>query len=565
MENGFGMTTTELPPPTARTDIGASRWPLPSWDGLACILFGIVAILALLTFQDYGVTWDEDVHNWYGVFVLNYYLSGFADLRSLHWLDLYNYGAVFDSIAAALNTISPFGTYETRHLLNAVVGIVGLIGTWKLGRALGGPRAGFLAALFLALTPNYYGQMFNNPKDIPFAAGSVWALYYLVQLVPALPRPRMSLVAKLGLACGLTLGVRVGGLLLLCYLGMLLALFALWRAAETRRIRVLFVAGLLGGLRVFVPVVAVAYPVMLIFWPWAQRGPIANPLAALATFSHQTFPFRTLFAGQYVPATDLPWTYLPVHVLLALPELVLLLLLAAPFAALWLLQRDFGAIGRDKILARFIVAFAILFPVGYAIAIKAVLFDGMRHFIFVLPPIAAAAALMADRAWQSLTAPRARRVAIAGLGLYGLIHIAVMAELHPDEYVYYNAFIGGTKGAQGLFKLDYWANSYNEAVHGLTQYLKAQYGADFMDHDFTVAVCGPPGSAAYYFPANFIYTADAENADFFIAFTKDDCDKSLPGTEIYRVERMGTLLSLVIDRRAIVAGDSRPGLLAGNR
>ena len=138
-----------------------------------------------------------------------------------------------------------------------------------------------------------------------------------------------------------------------------------------------------------------------------------------------------------------------------------------------------------------------------------------------------------------------------------------MAQLHPDEYVYYNAFIGGTKGAQGLFKLDYWANSYDEAVHGLRDYLKAEYGADFMDRDFTVAVCGPPGSAAYYFPPNFIFTEDRENADFFIAFTKDDCDKSLPGTEVYRVERMGTLLSLVLDRRAIVAGARRPGLLAG--
>jgi hypothetical protein len=559
------MTTTELPPRAARTDIGATRWPLPSWDGLACILFGAIAIVVLLTFQDYGVTWDEDVHNWYGVFVLNYYLSGFTDLRSLHWLDLYNYGAVFDSIAAALNTVSPFGTYETRHLLNALVGIVGLIGTWKLGRALGGARAGFLAALFLALTPNYYGQMFNNPKDIPFAAGSVWALYYLVQIVPTLPRPRWTTVAKLGLACGLTLAVRIGGLLLLAYIGMLLGLFAVWRSLETRRVSILFREGLLCGARVFLPALAIAYPVMLMFWPWAQHGPIANPLSALATFSHQDFPFRTLFAGHYVPATDLPWTYLPVHILLALPELILLLVVAAPFVALWLLWRDFGAIGRDRILTRFMVGFAILFPVGYAIAIQAVLFDGMRHFIFVLPPIAALAALLADRAWQKLTAPNWRRGVLAALTLYGAVHIGTMARLHPDEYVYYNAFIGGTKGAQGLFKLDYWANSYNEAVRGLAQYLKAEYGADFMDHDFTVAVCGPPGSAAYYFPPNFIYTADRDNADFFIAFTKDDCDKSLPGTEIYRVERMGTLLSLVLDRRAIVAGDRRPGLLAGNR
>ena len=51
--------------------------------------------------------------------------------------------------AAAINRLSPFGTYETRHLLNGLVGVLGLVGAWKLGRALGGPRAGFIAALFL--------------------------------------------------------------------------------------------------------------------------------------------------------------------------------------------------------------------------------------------------------------------------------------------------------------------------------------------------------------------------------------------------------------------------------
>ena len=55
------------------------------------------------------------------------------------------------------------------------------------------------------------------------------------------------------------------------------------------------------------------------------------------------------------------------------------------------------------------------------------------------------------------------------------------------------------------------------------------------------------------FPANFIFTANPQNAEFFIAFTKDNCDKALPGKEIYRVERMGTLLSVVIDRRDILA------------
>jgi hypothetical protein len=130
--------------------------------------------------------------------------------------------------------------------------------------------------------------------------------------------------------------------------------------------------------------------------------------------------------------------------------------------------------------------------------------------------------------------------------------------LHPNEYVYYNGFVGGVEGAQGLFKLDYWANSYAEAVDGLEDYLQAEYGLDYMDHDFTVAVCGPPISADYFFPKNFVFSEDRAHADFFIAFTKDDCHKSLPGKVVYRVERMGALLSEVLDRRDIVAAEGRP-------
>src|SRR5205085_973899 len=72
---------------------------------------------------------------------------------------------------------------------------------------------------------------------------------------------------------------------------------------------------------VLLPVTVIAYGVMLVFWPFAQLDPIHNPLQALANFSHQGFPWKTLFDGEYVPASDLPWAYLPVHVALALPEL----------------------------------------------------------------------------------------------------------------------------------------------------------------------------------------------------------------------------------------------------
>jgi len=530
-----------------------------SWDGLSRALFIATTVLVIATFADYGITWDEDVHNWYGVLVLNYYVSGFADLRATQWLDLFNYGGVFDMAAAILNFVSPFDTYETRHLLNGLVGVLGLVGVWRLGSALGGPRAGFFAALFLVLTPNYYGQMFNNPKDVPFAVGMVWALYYLVRIVPELPKASFATVAKLGLATGLALGVRVGGLLVMGYLGALLGASALWRALDARSFRLLLSESVTSFVRVLLPVTMIAYAVMLAFWPFGQLDPLHNPLIALANFSHEIFPFPTLFDGSYVPANDLPWSYLPVHIALALPELVLILAVAALPLGLALAWRQGERLSRLAALSYAIVGFAILFPIGYAIAIKAVLFDGMRHFIFVLPPIAALAAVLMDQVLTWLKRFSYRRLAYGALGLYGLGHIAIMGMLHPDEYVYYNAFIGGVHGADGLFKTDYWANSYAEAVMGLEDYLHAEYGADYMDHEFTIAVCGPPISAGFFFPANFVFTSDRARADFFIAFTKDDCHKTLPGREVYRVERMGVLLSVVLDRRPYVSASVDTG------
>src|ERR1700739_3605771 len=94
-----------------------SRWAKSWWDQLSVGIMLVGIALVLSTFRDYGVTWDEDVHNWYGNFVLDYYLSFAAHKTALHWQDLYNYGAIFDTIAAVLNRMSPIGVYETRHLL----------------------------------------------------------------------------------------------------------------------------------------------------------------------------------------------------------------------------------------------------------------------------------------------------------------------------------------------------------------------------------------------------------------------------------------------------------------
>jgi len=520
------------------------------YDRLAYVLFFAVFVLALATFTDYGTTWDEDYHFWYGFKVLDYYRSFFHDTTALTSPPIDYYGAIFDATAAFLAPHSPFGYYTTRHLLNALVGILGIVGCWKLARELGGPRVGFWAAILLLLTPNFYGQIFNNPKDVPFAAGYVWSLYYLVRLIPRLPIPPRREVLKLGLAIGLTLAVRVGGLLLLCYLGMVLATVPALHAWRARKSGIAVTGWLTEAGRVVAPVLVISYAIMLLAWPWAQLDPLWRPIASIIQFDHHDFPYPTLFDGAYIPAPQLPRIYLPTFLLIQLPELFLLLLAGGLIWSLWRVWRDRPAI--EALLAPALVIFAAVFPVAYAMETHATLFDGMRHFLFVEPPLACCAALAFEAAIKRLRAwPAGFAAATVSLALYLGYHVSLMAALHPDEYVYYNAFVGGVPGAAGRFKLDYWANSYREATGDLVAYLKTRDGRRFQTTTYRVAACGPIGSIMPYLPANLRYEADRNKADFYVSFTNDNCDKSIAGRKVAEVTRLGTRLSVVLDLRPV--------------
>ena len=127
-----------------------------------------------LTFDQHGISNDEEVQRNYGHMLLDFYRSGFQDHSAFQYRDLYLYGGLFDLIAAALEPLVPIPVWDLRHLLTAMCGFGGIILTAQLARDLAGERAGFLAALALALTGAWSGAMFTHTKDIPFAAAMIY-------------------------------------------------------------------------------------------------------------------------------------------------------------------------------------------------------------------------------------------------------------------------------------------------------------------------------------------------------------------------------------------------------
>src|SRR5262245_65783298 len=133
--------------------------PASLFDRLAVAVLVAVAILAIATFRDYGLGWDDFTHSQYGALLVALYKSGFADQRALSFVNLYMYGGGFDILATLAAKVLPFGLFETRRLVGGAIGLVGLFVTWRLGRRPGGAPAGRAAPRRAAPCPLYYGHV----------------------------------------------------------------------------------------------------------------------------------------------------------------------------------------------------------------------------------------------------------------------------------------------------------------------------------------------------------------------------------------------------------------------
>src|SRR3982751_211031 len=186
-------------------------------DDLAIAVLAAVALIAGFTFRDYGLGWDDYTHAEYADLLLRMFGSGFKDTAALSFANLYMYGGGFDMGAALLPKVIPLELFETRRLVGAVVGVIGLAVTWRLGRRVGGPLAGVATLMLLALCPTFYGHMFMNPKDAPFAVSMVILMLGLVRLAEEYPAPSPRTILIIGLGAGLSVGSRILGGLALIY------------------------------------------------------------------------------------------------------------------------------------------------------------------------------------------------------------------------------------------------------------------------------------------------------------------------------------------------------------
>ena len=494
--------------PFALSSSASEHW----LDGLAVIVMAVTGLVALATFRDYGLGWDDYAHAQMGEHLLSLYGSGFRDTQALSFVNLYMYGGGFDMVAALAAKILPFTLFETRRLAGAAVGIIGLFVVWRMGRRVGGPVAGLLAVLLLATCPLYYGHMFINSKDAPFAVAVAILLYGVVRLLEEFPRPTPAAVLLFGAGLGLTIGTRVMGVIVAAYAAAaLLFLVVHHLKANGPRVALAQVGQFSLAL---LPGFAFAYLLMGLLWPWSVLSPL-NPVKAAEYFSvFFEKPWREVFEGRLIAVPDMPATYLPVQLGIQLPEILIVLAIAGVALSIWRTWK-ISAPASQRAVFILLVA-SLVFPVVLAMVTRPAMYNGARHFVFLLPSMAVLGGIAG--AWLFEQAARFGRPAFYGAAAVTAIAvispIIAMARLHPYEYTHFNRIEGGVRAAQNRYMLDYWGLSFKQAAQQLRAKLVQRLEVPPHGRKWKIAVCGPHPPAAVELGPEFELTWDSTGADF---------------------------------------------------
>jgi hypothetical protein len=427
--------------------------------------------------------------------------------------------------------------------------------SWRVTRRVGGPLAGLSAVLILGLCPTYYGQFFMNPKDAPFAVAMIFLMLGLVRLAAEYPAPSAQTILIVGLGSGFSLGSRVLGGLALIY-GLIG--FVPLGLAEIRT------HGLHKALHrfahvcyVLVPGLLLGYLVMGLIWPWSIIR-FDNPIEAVTYFSaFFEKPWKELFDGALVSVPDMPWSYLPTLFALKMPEVMIVLFavgLGGAVAAQW--RRDVSP-NAKAILAMLVLA--AMLPLMIAMVKRPALYNGIRHFTFVIPPMAVLAALgfswIVERVQNRGLVPLLAVNAIFAAAL--MLPLSEMIRLHPYQYTYFNHVAGTVRGADTHFMLDYWGLAFKQASEELRQKLEEAQEVPPLGRKWKVAVCGPQRPAQVALGPAFNIGWDSQAADFAMTLGEFYC-KGLNAPVMVEIKRDDVVFARVYDIR----GTSISSLLA---
>lgn len=468
----FGVSGRELTPTLLAHPVKINLLMNPRLP-ILLLLAGLL-LAGLLTFHAYGLSWDEPLFYDYAESIPGAYQGWDRLDESVYGRspsDHKYYGPAYLLLGKPLKDgiQSVWGTDPAAawHLVNFLSFLLGVFFLYRLGTRFLTPGLAAVNAAFFALQPLLWGHAFINPKDIPFMSAFLAAVSLGLDWIDALQpgsstQPSHSLIPKIllaALALGMASAIRVIGPLA----GVLVLVYFLARLMQGNRSHLAFSVFSLAVYSML------SIGLMLALWPFLWADPLNRLLEVLRHMSDNPTELAVLFMGQIFAANQLPARYFPQMLALTLSEPVLPLALLGGLCLAWRLfkkQQDWAA---PLTLFLWFVPLA-----AYNILKVPAMYDGIRHFLFLLPPLF----LLTGIGLETLLAAFRNRISVfSNLGLFKAFRLFVVGvlllpgiwgilRLHPYQYTYYNSLAGPT---YRVYENDYWLTCYKEAVEWAKQ------------------------------------------------------------------------------------------------
>ncbi|NCA99178.1 MAG: hypothetical protein EOM70_07360 [Clostridia bacterium] len=434
-------------------------------------VFAILLLTGLLSYQDYGISTDEEACHYRAVVTAKYVAdtvglnATFPDnIPAMADYSDRDHGVLFDLAAYALER--QLGLQDSRqififkHLLTYLVFFAGLIAFYQLvTRRLRDWRWGLLGAVMLFLSPRLFADAFYNAKDLVFMVTYLMAMNTASSLFE---KPTLGRTLIHGLATAVAIATRVMGIVLVpaTIFFLLLPQKRIYIAPEPWSRRAVRIAAYLTA----------TLALTVLFWPMLWSSPLENFAAAFQSLSRfERWSKEVLLMGRSFLSTDLPWYFSLVWITLTTPLVYLGLFLVG--VADWLhrvlVQQKLRFWHQSDTLAD--TFFQALFwgPLVSVVIFNSVLYDGWRQLYFIYPAFLICALTGLHMLFHLLKEKkRIWAFLLTVIVTISLGSTAVwMVRAHPLQNVYFNSLASSNWRSQ--YDLDYWGLANRAALEAI--------------------------------------------------------------------------------------------------
>jgi len=443
-------------------------------DLLLALGFSLLGlILVLSTYRGFGFSWDEAyymgpakqtrawlglmLHNWpkpIHAAEINWFFGSNADLgESVNIPELPMLPKLLMAVGLYLGDWLGIHTpYISMRIPIACCYALTLFFLYLLGHRFYGRGGAVLATLCYLTLPRLFGHAHIAATETILICFSMMFTYAFIR---GLDHWKWSIIS--GILFGLCLATKFNALFLPITLVLWAQLFHRHKYSNNI-FCLLFIS----------PVV------MVLVWPYLWPDPAARFVSYLSFFLQHSFIPTVYFGVKYPYPPQAPTVFVP----LSYPFVITALTTPLLTLALAILEIVRIAIKPRRHAGGVLFLIGALFPLLVSALPSSPKYDGERLFVPAFPFLALLAgtggaeliAMLAQ--WQrngrALIHPRHALEALA-IAIFG-IGIISISQIHPHELTYWNALIGGLRGANAKgMETTYWGESVNEKVY---QYLK---------------------------------------------------------------------------------------------